>query len=270
MRTKQFDIIDGHHRVTVAHEKGYPKTLDCYVYRVERDGHLSKTHETIPVSALVENTTINPRTLAPKQLNHLRRHWNPDVLGAVSVRESDNGMPDHLGASLFQGLNAHIAVTFLDYFIAGNTARDPDVLAIVKILDEFGLVVDKSTGDGQVRSPKTLWNIYGGGRDKKYPELLRQTLAVLTTAYGTSTDGLDHLLLDGLSRVLRRYGETVDRELLSRKLSKVAGGPTRLVGKARGLRDLLGSSMSNCMAEVIVETYNNGLRKSRLPSWRTS
>lgn len=268
MRGKTFDIIDGHHRTTVANEKGYPKTLDAVMYRVGKDGHIVKESVSIPVSFLVENNTINPRALSTAQLNKLRRDWNPDMLGAIHVRESNDSVPDRIGASLFRGLNSHIAVTFFDDFIAGITAHDPDVIAIVRILEGFGLTVNKSKGEGHVRSPKTIWNIYGGGKEKKNPDLVRGVLAVVTTAYGATNDALDHLILEGVSKVLRRYGDTIDRNLLARKLSKAPGGPTRLIGKARGLRDLLHGTMANCMAEVIVETYNAGLRTQKLPSWR--
>ena len=68
--------------------------------------------------------------------------------------------------------------------------------------------------------------------------------------------------------VIVRY-PAIEHEDLIRKLAKFAGGPNAIIGRARGLRDLHGGTVSRNLAEAIVELYNRGRRKSQLEPWRS-
>lgn len=272
MAKKVYDIIDGNHRITVAREKGYPKAVDCTIYSIDRDGKITHTTQSLPVSALILNVDVNPRAtdLETATLNKLRNRWDPALLGTVAVRESGGTLNDRVANWLFEGLNEQKAVTFYHKFLAMLGQHNPDAMAIMAILNKHNLDLErKGSADGAIRSPQTLWRIYGGDKETKDPETLETTLATIIHAWGARHEALDHLILDGIARVLRRYGDDINKESLATKLAKYPGGPSALIGAGRGLRELIGGSAANCVAEVIVETYNRGLRTRKLAGWRS-
>lgn len=51
-------------------------------------------------------------------------------------------------------------------------------------------------------------------------------------------------------------------------IAKYPGGPASLVGTARGMREITGSTVGRAVAEVIVEHYNKGRRVGKIESLR--
>jgi len=87
------------------------------------------------------------------------------------------------------------------------------------------------------------------------PEAADGTLAVLTLAYGHKPAAVQGALVEGLGRMLAKYGRDVNLEDLTARLAKVPGGPDGLVGNARGQQLTRTGNLSTQVARVITNLY---------------
>lgn len=175
-------------------------------------------------------------------------------------------------AGLFFARNDDLNVRAFDKFRALVEAGDPDRCEIAKIVHDTGWALGDNDQDGQIRAVSALERVYGVSRNsdaERHPDRLRTTLEVIHRAWGYDQDGVAGFLLDGLGKVIGRYGDQLDHEMLIRKLSKYPGGPTALVGRSKELRAFINTTVPNCVAELIVETYNKGLRRTQITGWRS-
>lgn len=162
-------------------------------------------------------------------------------------------------ARLFLVLNNNRAVGPYDKFIVGLTAEDPDALAVNATLKKHGLQPSRSGGDGYLKCVDRAMKLHDNG-------LLDETLEIVTAAWGTRAGAVENQVLEGVSRVLDRYNGELDRAALVKKLSTHKGGPTALLGQARGLVALKsGMRVAGGVAEVIRDSYNKGRRAGALP-----
>lgn len=165
-------------------------------------------------------------------------------------------------ASLFRTLNETRVVGAFDKYTKGVLAGDPECVAVDVLVTEAGLRVAKLPSNGCIAAVRSLTDIYAkpGG-----PEALAVTLATIVQAWGRGRDSLDGFVIAGVGAVFLRYGGQVDHMGLSRKLAKRPGGPTALIGDARGMRKMRNSgTVADAMAEIIVRDYNSGKRSGRL------
>lgn len=185
----------------------------------------------------------------------------------------DLGMTDHevmcevhLGldlageAGLFRRKNKHRLVGPYDDYVKGVTEQEPECMAIHKVLTERGLKVTQQTAPGSVRAITAVREVYRSGEDN-----LAATLDILTAAYGTTIDAMEGSLIQGVGVLVNRYNGELDRAALIRKLAKRPGGPLKLLGDARGAKDLFGTTVPRCVAMVARETYNRGRNAGKLP-----
>lgn len=182
------------------------------------------------------------------------------------------GLTEPEEAEMFLQRNNDLTVRRVDKFLASVTAGRADQCEIIKIVEDSGWVISDDDYDGHIRAVAALERVYGASDNpdkERRPEVLRTTLEVVRRAWGLDQDGVAGFLIDGLGRFLIRYWEQVDVDRLIRKLSKYEGGPTALVGRSKELRAFIRTTVPNCVAEMIVETYNIGLRTNKLPAWRT-
>ena len=176
-------------------------------------------------------------------------------------------------ARMFVQRNTTRGVKRVTMFLSSVEAGTPDQCEILKIVHAAGWEVnDNANNDGTIRAVGVLERIYGvstnGTKDRR-PNELRTTLETVKRAWGADQDAVAGFLLDGLGRFFIRYGDQIDGDLLVRKLSKYDGGPRALVGRSKELRGFVRSTVPNCVAELVVETYNRGLRTKKLAAWRT-
>lgn len=152
------------------------------------------------------------------------------------------------------------AVSSLDKFRVGLTAGDPDCLAVNALVESFGLRVADGGAEGTVACVDRLLKIH-----RRDPELLKTTLDVATTAWGTRRAAVEQVILAGLANVLDSYNGSLDRAALVKKLSKYKGGPAGLLGNARSFADIRPISVTRAASEIVVEAYNRGRRAGQLP-----
>lgn len=252
----------------------------------------------VPEKHAVKNLHIDPkvqRDLIPNWVKYLTENMREGSIGTLVVSKRkmpsgkaklvvldgqhrlqalrDLGMDDfevmcevHLGLDLvaeaekFRDLNKQRRVGPYDDYVKGVTAQDPECMAIHKVLTERGLKVGQQSSPGSVRAITAVRQVHRSGEGN-----LAGTLDILTAAYGTTVDAMDGSLIQGVGVLVNRYNGELDRAALVRKLSKRPGGPLKLLGDARGAKDLFGTTVPRCVAMVARETYNRGRNVGQLP-----
>lgn len=258
--------------------------------------------EWLPVSELQFDERVN-RPVNMARVAWIANNFNPEWVGVLTVSQRTNGrgtgyfvidgqhrtrallrmgwtdqrVPCHVRrdlaesdeAGLFVGLNTSAKPGAYQRFAKSVLAGDPEAVAIDKIVRSVGLRVNEQQGDGHVTAVATLEAIYRGGRRTggEDPHALLATLRIATNSWGKTAAAMNGQVLHGLGLVVRRYGSGIDHDDLEKKLGPYPGGPARLLGAARGLRDLRGGSVANCVAAVIVATYNKGRRTTGVTDW---
>lgn len=227
--------------------------------------------------------------LVPASLKRIMANFNPDAVGTIHVVllegkywiidgmhrwtairrlgfdtlkircEVHSNITDNKAASeRFLQLNDRAIV---DQFSKWNNevqARDPDALGAKETVESFGLTVDATKKDGTVSCPATLKRIQA---KTDGPEVLKDTLAVLTGAYGNVSAGTDAKLIDGVAIVVGRFNGDLDRDALTRRLAKYPGGASAILGNGRGLSKMRRWSVARGVAEVVLDSYNVGRRE---------
>jgi len=176
-------------------------------------------------------------------------------------------------AERFRLLNSEVGPGRIQKFLISIEERHPETLAIVKILNEFGLRVAYYAHDQCVPAVGALQAVYRGlatknAKHQQRPELLTSTLAVLTTAWGGVAGSLNGELIEGIGRLLEMRGDKIDLKDLAKRLSSYPGGGPGVIGKARGRRDIMGGRLANNVAEVALEIYNRGRRVNTVEALR--
>lgn len=163
-------------------------------------------------------------------------------------------------AALFRTLNNSSKPTPFDDFTKGVIAGDVECIVINAEVEAAGLAVSDQPGPGNIRAVGSLRSIYrvGGGK------VLADTLATVVAAWGKRPEVFDGHVLLGVGTVINRYADEADLAVLARKLAKRPGGAPALIGDARGMRRFKQSSVARCIAELVVDTYNNR-RQQQLP-----
>lgn len=143
-------------------------------------------------------------------------------------------------------------LTGWDRWWARRGAGDSAVLAIERLVERHGLLVEAGTRDGSVRATKALEDVVGlGGLS-----LLDSTLAVITAAWGRAADALDGTHIHGLALVLHHYdldGE-VDPDRLVAAMQDIA--PRQVKARAGQLREAHKGILPRLAAAVLVDRYN--------------
>lgn len=232
------------------------------------------------------------REFIPARMKKLVREWKLEEVGAITVSVRDGaayvidgqhrvraamelGLRDtkvlchvYRGLSLqeeaekFLALNDVRAVSPVDKFYVGLTAKDPVCIGVRDTLAKHDLYVPRSSGntsDGAVRCVSKLLELY-----ERDPALLDDVCSVLSSAWGTRSAAYEQMLVVAMGTVCDRYNGQLDRGALVKKLAKYRGGPSALSGDARGLADYKPISVSRAAAEIIVSTYNRGRRSGEL------
>lgn len=258
--------------------------------------------EWLPVSELQFDEEIN-RPVNKARVDSIAASFNPEWVGVLTVSERTNGrgvgyfiidgqhraralmkmgwadqrVPCHVRrdltqsdeAGLFVGLNTTAKPSAYQRFAKSVLAGDPEAVAISDIVKSVGMSISDQQADGQINAVSTLEAVYRGGRRSggQDPHALLTTLRIATNAWGKTANAVNGQIIHGLGLVVRRYGTKIDHDELLKKLAPFPGGPAGLLGRARGLRDIRGGSVANCVAAVIVDTYNKGKRSGAVADW---
>lgn len=167
---------------------------------------------------------------------------------------------DAEAARLFLGLNTHKAVQALDKFKVRVIAKDSIALGVVTVLDRYGLCMSITRGEGTVQAVEACETLFCRDHGAL---LLDRVIRVLNRTWGRDPDAFNGQLIRGLGLLLARYNGSVDDEELVRKLAKKSG-PLSILGRARDLKNAIGGSIAQAVAEHIRGEYNKGRRTEKL------
>lgn len=193
--------------------------------------------------------------------------------GHVPVRfRVHRGLSIQEEAALFKRLNANrIPVNALALFKVRVTAEEPDAVAIVAILKNFGLSVPSGLhkADGYVCAVRTVEDIYhnriAGHKRAKKPDqrLLWNTLHVLSDAWGKQHEAYDSNILRSVAAFLLRHEkDNIDLDRLANVLSR-KGTPISLIGQIRGLQGMAKVHINEAGTQVLRGLYNQRVHESR-------
>jgi hypothetical protein len=165
-------------------------------------------------------------------------------------------------AALFRLLNTTEKVSRIDQFLIACVEQDPAAVRLSSFLLAHGWSVGPSALEGRLSAIGSLERVYALD-----PDAADATLAVLTKAYGHRPAAAQGMLIEGLGRMLAKYGRDVDLDDLAKRLAGVPGGPDGLLGNARGQALTRTGNLSKQVARVITNLYNQRRRTSALPEW---
>ncbi len=257
-------------------------------------------HEVVRLKA--SQIRVDPdtqRELRPSWVKYIAENWDADKLGILHVARRGNSYyvvdgqhrlfaarmrgqntleleckvhksitkPDE--AKMFIGLNDRKAVQHFDKFRV-RLNFDPDAQDIAKIVKSVGLKLATDPRDGTIAATAAMEQVYTGSLVRSAdptPWALSRALRTLTGAWGMSRDAVGANMIRAAGAVHLRYGDSVDQDRFIRHLAGFKGGPVALVGRARIRREMTDGSLWRSAAEVMVDTYNKGLRKDPLPDF---
>jgi hypothetical protein len=166
-------------------------------------------------------------------------------------------------AALFRLLNKTEKVSPIDQFLISCVEQQPDSLALARILRDNGWTLANSASTGKLSAIRSLERIYAAS-----PTAAAATIATLTAAFGHTPNAVQGSMIEGLGKVLAKYGDAVDLTDLAKRLAISPGGADGIVGFARGQKLARVGNLSHQVAWAITNLYNQRRRTTALPEWR--
>lgn len=275
------------------------------IKKQSRQEYEDATHTVwISISDMRFDPRVN-RVLRQSRVDEIAANFDADKLGIIHLSKRDDGtyvviegqhrvralvqmgwQDQRMEARVYEGLsvaqeaelmlalNDKLTLSSLDGFLIAVNAEDPEAVTINNIVNAAGLVVDNQLKDGSVTAVGALQKIYRGeasaSAGNTNPEVLAATLDIAIASWGKSKAAVNGSVLNGIGLLLHRYGDLVDRDVLVQKLGAIPGGPSGLLGRAKALREIRGSSVPRNVAATVVEVYNKSRRQGALSNWWAS
>lgn len=167
---------------------------------------------------------------------------------------------DARASDLFLKLNNRLPVHPFDKFNNAVKAGHEDAVAITRIAHKHQLKIGRQCSNSCMTCVTALGTVYhyDGG------DTLARTIDTVIAAWGHIAGAFEGKLIEGLGLVYKTFNGSIEPDVLVKKLAKYPGGPSGLIGDSRGIRQYRKVSVSRCIAERIVEVYNQGRRAGKL------
>lgn len=264
---------------------------------------MSESHEpevcVILASKLMVDSTVQ-RPLDQTRVNKFIAKYNPDGLGVIILSSRPHGkyhivdgqhrVAATIGAgygdrplkcliytglnlaeeaAMFELLNTTKSVNAVDRFRVRVVAGEEAASLLNKMIVNHGWTVRQTKATGVFAAVSALEAVYEGrrGGSQQNWKACEQVLGVITQSWGHDPDGVRNEIITGLGAVMVRHGEEIDMAKLIAELSAYPGGPRKLVGNAKGLKDMRGGTVADSMAEIVVRAINKRRRINKLPDW---
>jgi hypothetical protein len=196
------------------------------------------------------------RTEGVRQAGHATHKMSCRVFTGLSLAEE---------AALFRLLNNTAKPQYIDLFRVRTVEGEPVAVDIDRMVSRHGWKIGQGNYSGVLSAVQAFERIYL--MDEASAE---RTLITVTRAWGHDAAGVDGRILEGIGLVYVRYQDSVAADDLTDRLARFPGGAGALLGKARGWREMHGSTVPRALAELVVEEYNRRRRTKALPPWRAS
>jgi hypothetical protein len=238
--------------------------VDPNVQRTLRKARVAKIASDFKPDALGVLTTSfrSPKRIHVIDGQHRYRAAEAAAYTGVIQTMEYHGLSIPEEAALFRLLNTTEKVTRIDQFLIACVEQDPAALRLAGFLSDHGWTVSASGAEGRISAIASLERVYALA-----PEAADATLAVITAAFGHKAAAVQGVLIEGLGRMLARYGHAVDLDDLTKRLAGVPGGPDGLIGNARGQSLTRTGNLSKTIARVITNLYNQRRRTRALAEW---
>lgn len=256
------------------------------------------TVEQIAASELLVDRRVQRDELNMRKVMKIESKFNKDALGVIYVsRRKDQGLyiidgwhraeaakrkdPGYLltchvfedltvadEALMFLDLNYANQPSMLETYKVSLAANDPVALTIEEITTSRGWKVHPQPSPGHIQAIAALYRIDALSKKVEAdPHLLDATLYVITRAWGNEQEGSQAVVLEGIARVIAKYGARVQLDTLIERLRDRKGGARRLREEARTLADTRQGRVTNAVSELVVVAYNKYARGRSLPAW---
>jgi hypothetical protein len=253
----------------------------------------------VPLNLLIIDSRVQ-RPLDQRKADKIAADLNLDAIGLICLSHRDDGAysiidgqhrvaglriagfaDDAVDCEVFRGLtladeaamfrlrNNRSAVQRVDLFRVRVIEGDPDATAVHDLLARHGWTVEINTADGKIAAIAALEHVYSLDKTGD-PTAAERTIVTITAAWGHASSGVEAPIIAGLGALYLRYADAVESASVIDRLGRYPGGAKALVGKAKGLRELIGGKVGSAVAEIVVEEYNRRRRTSGLPPWRAS
>lgn len=175
-------------------------------------------------------------------------------------------------AALFRVLNETKVVDALDRFRVAVIEGVIDAVDINDIAQQTGwrIPIRPSQGTpGVINSPVALMWVYNGAgiKQTRQPAVFRQTIEIITAAWGYEPDGMRSDVFKGIGAFLTRYEGMLDLSKVVRMLQSYPGGALKLQGDAKVMRSMRSSAAADSVASILTTRYNVKRSVNRLPEW---
>lgn len=245
----------------------------------------------LTVSQLIVDPDVQ-RALDQRRVNAIAENLNLDALGTISVSHRANGSyhvvdgqhrvqavrlaggdDEKVLCRVFDGLTRSEEAEMFrllnkpqaaDLFRVRVVEGEATACAIVDIISQSGWLIGFGRGN-YIAAVNALERVY-----RRSPEALERAVSTIARAWGHVVPGNDGRLIEGIGLVYARFGAAIEVADLVPRLASFAGGPGALLGRAKGLQEMIGGNQPNAVAEVVVEAYNRGRRTRAVPPWRAS
>lgn len=239
--------------------------IDPNVQRALQKGRVTRMAAEFNPDALGVLTTSyrGPQRIATVDGQHRYRAAEAAQYQGVLITKEYHGLTIQEEAALFRLLNTAQKPSAVDKFLVACVEQVPSAVAIAAFLTANGWTVGAYSGEGRITAIGSLERVYSLSADAA-----SAAIAVLTQAYGHRPAAVQGSLVEGLGRLIARYGvAAIDLDDLAKRLAGIPGGPDGLVGNARGQALTRTGNLSTQVARVIHSLYNQRRRTTALPPW---
>lgn len=218
--------------------------------------------DAIGVVHVVEYTIDGVKALWIVDGQHRWRALMEEGLGdwMVDIQIHADVQDDAAASALFLRLGDRGVIASYDKFLNEVVAGDPVARGVVSMVEKHGFKIHRAASDGAVMCVEALKQVFR----KDDGATLSATLDVIVAAWGHKVAGTEGTIIAGLGLFLARYNGEVDVPVLIKKLAKYEGGPSGLLGSAKGLRSVRGGRIIQCVESVVRAAYNKGRRMGQL------
>ena len=187
-------------------------------------------------------------------VDHGFGEWEVEIKLHIDVKD------DARAAALFLKLNDRSPVSPFDKFLNELKAREEDAIGINDIALKYGTRISRQSADGCIAGITHMRKAYRIDSGKS----LDKSIATLIASWGKRACALEGKMIEGVTLVYARFNGVIDQPSLAKKLAKYPGGPSGLLGDARGLTEFHKGSLTHCIAVRVIDTYNLGRRDGKL------
>jgi hypothetical protein len=207
-----------------------------------------------PINGKTGDWIVDGQTRWRALMDHGLGEWEVEVKIHLDVKD------DSRAADLFLKLNTRASVSPFDKFRNALLAKDDEAIGMQDIALKYGVKIASQSADGCIAGISAMRDAYrfDGG------DSLDKALGTTIAAWGKRASGLEGKTIKGMAMVYARFNGVIDQASLAKKLAKYPGGPSGLIGDARGLTEFNKGSLTRCIAMRVIDTYNLGRRDGKL------